>query len=136
MAAAFLCERWDWDADDTAVVAGVEAERLVVTDGGGDGLDVAGVERGDKDHIGLWGGDIGGLVERKEGAVNFDADAVEHGRMSAAGADFIELVFKAIERVSHLLFVGGDVKHFSSFRYQVDLGQRGRADEAQAMERL
>jgi len=88
--AAILGHGRDGDADDLAVVVGIEAEV-----GGAERLfdfgDEACVPGRDDDEVGVGSGDLADLVEGGGGAVVVDFDLVEHVDGGAAGADGAEV---------------------------------------------
>ena len=93
----------DGDADDFAVVHGVEALA-----GGADGL-FDGADQGilpglDEDELRLGGGDLGDLGDRGLGAVVVDLDLVEHVDGGAAGADAEQIGAEVFDGLVHARF--------------------------------
>ena len=85
-ASTLLCELGDCQADDGAVVAGIEAD-VRFEDGLFDGADGAAVPGLNDDETGLRGTDGGELVEGRGGAVVVHLEVLYDGGAGAAGSD-------------------------------------------------
>ena len=85
--AALLRQWWHWHTDDVTIVAGVEAKRLIGSDGAGNLLQISWVKWRDLQQRCLRCRHVSHLVERHTGAIRLDHNAIKHTRVSPAGAD-------------------------------------------------
>ena len=100
LSAALLGHGWDGDADDLAVVHGVEARsavRMAFSIGGDEG-DLPGR---DEDELRLGRGDLRDLGDGRVGAVVVHLDLVEHVNVGAAGAGGEEVGAEVLDGLFH-----------------------------------
>src|SRR4051794_22785417 len=103
LAAAFLGELGNGDADDVAVVAGVDAE-VGIANGVLDRLQLRLLVGLDDDQPGFGNVDAGQLGDRRRRAVVVDREPREHARVGAARADGRQVVTRDGHRLLHLVF--------------------------------
>ena len=100
LAPALLGERGDGEADEVAVVGGVQPE-VGVADRLLDRLDRGLVVGLDGQQLRLGRVDRGQLAQRRRRAVVVDLDAVQQRRRRPAGAHGVELALRGLDRLAH-----------------------------------